>query len=193
MHHLGQDHGIVGQTFRYSESSQILVWLTRHHGILRTLAKGSIRRKSAQLPPLDIFIEAELTFTLSRTSHLHTLREATVITPHLALRQDYLKVCTVSYFFELITRLVEQESNILPIHDLFLQAVRHLEDHPVTPRLIERFEIRLAMELGLTEEGVPVHLVRDRLKTEDVKSRNSLLKELAKNSADRENKAASIK
>jgi len=185
--HLGQDHGIVGQTYRYSESSQILVWLTRHHGILRTLAKGNVRHKSAHLPPLDIFIEAELTFTQSRTSHLHTLREATILTPHLELRQDYLKVCAASYFFELITHLVEGDSAITPIHDLFLQAIRHLLDHPVRPRLVERFELKLAVELGLADESVAVHLVRERLKVDQAKSRNSLLKELAKTVSPGEN------
>lgn len=174
------DRGIVLKLFPYSESSHIVSWLTEQHGLIRTLAKGSRQSKSRSFSRLDLFMEAEIAFNHSRTSHLHTLREAASLTDHLPLRQDFSKTCAASYFVELVAHTLEPDGPVPTLHSLLQKALTYLESHEVTLRIIERFELRLATELGLASQGDPPDRIAERLRVRELKSRPLLMAQLTK-------------
>ena len=70
--------GIILRTRPLTETSLIVNWLTAEHGRISTVAKGARRPKSAFAGKLDLCYEAEFTFTRSRRSELHALREVSM-------------------------------------------------------------------------------------------------------------------
>ena len=68
--------GIILRTRPLTETSLIVHWLTPELGRVATVAKGARRPKSPFAGKLDLFYSADFSFTRSRRSELHTLREA---------------------------------------------------------------------------------------------------------------------
>ena len=68
-------HGIILRTRPLTETSLIVHWLTAESGRVATVAKGARRPKSPFAGKLDLFYVADFSFSRSRSSQLHTLRE----------------------------------------------------------------------------------------------------------------------
>ena len=68
-------HGIILRTRPLTETSLIVNWLTPDLGRIATVAKGARRPKSPFAGKLDLFYTAEFSFSRSRSSELHNLRE----------------------------------------------------------------------------------------------------------------------
>ena len=85
-------HGIILRTRPLTESSLIVHWLTPDLGRIATVAKGARRPKSPFAGKLDLFYAADFSFSRSRRSDLHTLREASLRETHGAIREDILKL-----------------------------------------------------------------------------------------------------
>ena len=78
--------GLILRTRPLTETSLIVHWLTPDIGRLATVAKGARRAKSPFLGKLDLFYLADFSFSRSRRSDLHTLREVSLRNPQGALR-----------------------------------------------------------------------------------------------------------
>lgn len=141
-----EEQGIIGHQMRYSETSLIITWLTQHHGLIRTMAKGVL--KSKKNPSLDLFYQATFSFRKARTGHLHTLGSVDILNMHSHLRSSYAHFVCASYFFELIRSTVEEEAPVLEVYELMEKALDYLTHHPPTTLLVERFERRLLKLLG---------------------------------------------
>ena len=74
--------GVVLRTRLLTETSLIVHWLTPGAGRLATVAKGALRPKSPFRGKLDLFYHADFTFSRSRRSDLHTLREVSLRETH---------------------------------------------------------------------------------------------------------------
>lgn len=135
---------------RLTESSLIVHWCTADHGLLKTVAKGALRPKSAFAGRLDLFVSADIRWTHSRTGDLHTLAEVALTEPRLHLRDSYLRVLAATYLVRLMEMMVERETPVPEIHELLQKALDYLVTHEPSPALIERFELRLADALGLS-------------------------------------------
>ena len=77
--------GLVLRTRPLTETSLIVHWLTPGLGRLATVAKGARRPKSPFRGKLDLFYLADFSFSRSRRSELHTLREVSLRETHSAL------------------------------------------------------------------------------------------------------------
>jgi DNA repair protein RecO (recombination protein O) len=85
---------------------------------------------------------------------LHTLAEAEWINPRLSLRESYDRVLAATYLVKLIELMVEREHPLPEIYDLLEKALDYLATHAPSKVLIERFEARLAEDLGVaTPQG----------------------------------------
>src|SRR4249920_2288852 len=80
--------GIILRTRPLTETSLIVNWLTTEHGRISTVAKGARRPKSAFAGKLDLFYEAEFSYTRSKRSELHALREMSLKETHAPLRRE---------------------------------------------------------------------------------------------------------
>jgi len=143
---------MIGKT-RFSETSLIIHWLSPQAGMFRTLAKGALRPKSAMAHRLDLFVTMDLRWIRSRRSDLHTLTEVHWIEPRLQLRESYGRVLAATYLIKLIEKIAEPEAPIPAIYELLTKALDYLNHKDPIPALIERFEWRLAQDLGIAPEG----------------------------------------
>src|SRR5881227_3010626 len=89
--------GVILRTRPLTETSLIVQWLTRDHGRLATVAKGARRAKSVFRGKLDLFYSADFSFSRSRRSELHTLREVELQGTHPELRQDLARLQQACY------------------------------------------------------------------------------------------------
>jgi DNA repair protein RecO (recombination protein O) len=144
--------GIILRTRPLTETSLIVNWLTAEHGRISTVAKGARRPKSAFAGKLDLFYEAEFSFTRSKRSELHALRELSLKETHAPLRQEIGWLQQASYATALIEQTTERETPLPGVHELLRGLLAHLPQQPPQPRTIYAFELKLLDELGLHPE-----------------------------------------
>lgn len=144
--------GIILRTRPLTETSLIVNWLTTEHGRISTVAKGARRPKSAFAGKLDLFYEAEFSFTRSKRSELHALRELSLKETHAPLRQEIGWLQQASYATALIEQTTERETPLPGVHGLLRGLLAHLPQQPPQPRTIYAFELKLLDELGLHPE-----------------------------------------
>ena len=117
--------GIVLRARLLTETSLIIHWLTPDFGRIATVAKGARRPKSPFLGKLDLFYEADFSFSRSRRSDLHILREVNLRETHGELRADILKLHRAAYataFIELATETDTPLPNVFELFQKFLKS-----------------------------------------------------------------------
>jgi DNA repair protein RecO (recombination protein O) len=144
--------GLVLRTRLLTETSLIVHWLTPEIGRLATVAKGALRPKSPFRGKLDLFYRADLSFSRSRRSDLHTLREVSLRDTHPVLRRELLCLRQASYCATLVEQATETETPVPVVFDLMLALLQQLGAHGPQPQLVLAFELRLLSELGLQPE-----------------------------------------
>jgi DNA repair protein RecO (recombination protein O) len=141
--------GLILRKRRLTETSLILHWLTEEHGRLATVAKGALRAKSPLRGRLDLFYEADFSFSRSRRSELHTLREVNPVNLHAGLRTriEYLEqACYCAELVELTTELETPLPGLFEMVRKLLAQLTEMEPNPVT---VFAFEIQMLEYLGL--------------------------------------------
>ena len=151
-------HGIILRTRPLTETSLIIHWLTPEFGRLATVAKGARRPKSPFAGKLDLFYAADFSFSRSRRSDLHNLREVSLRETHGAIREDILKLQQVGYLVAFIEQATEVETPLPEIFELTRGFLKHLCAQPSQPQNIFALELRLLRELGLEPDFEETHL-----------------------------------
>lgn len=150
--------GLVLRTRPLTETSLIVQWLTKDHGRLTTVAKGARRPQSPFHGKLDLFYLADFSFTRSRRSELHTLREVTLRDPHKVLRHNLACLEQISYCATLIEQVTETDTPLGGIFELLNGVLDYLPAQPPQARTVISFEIKLLEELGLGPDVSSVNL-----------------------------------
>ena len=140
--------GIILRTRPLTETSLIVHWLTPELGRLATVAKGARRPKSAFAGKLDLFYSAEFSFTRSRRSELHTLREAVLRETRSAIRGDIARLQAAAYAANFIEQVTETETPVPEIFGLARSFLDWLGEQPPTPQSLFALELKLLRELG---------------------------------------------
>lgn len=104
-----KDEAIVLRRLDYSETSQVLVFLTRAHGPQRLIAKG-IKRGTKQkfATGIDLLERGDLVFIPSRHGSLGTLTEWRQAEPYLGLRNDLQRLYAGQYAAEVTVGMTEE-------------------------------------------------------------------------------------
>jgi DNA repair protein RecO len=142
-------HGLVLRVRPLTDTSLIVHWLSAEQGRLATIAKGARRPKSAFHGKLDLFFEAEFSFSRSRRSDLHQLREIRLIETWPRLRRSLHKIEQLAYCTALIEQTTEQDTPLPEFFALFHGFIRHLQQADPRPRLVYAFELKHLHHLGL--------------------------------------------
>ena len=150
--------GIVLRTQRLTESSLIVRWLTQDAGRLSTVAKGARRAKSPFAGRLDLFVEADFTFSRSARSELHLLREVSVTDFHLALRNSLEQLRAAAYCSTLLEQTTETDTPLPGLFELFTGLLGQISLGEARPRWIFAFELKLLDALGLAPTPDKTHL-----------------------------------
>jgi DNA repair protein RecO (recombination protein O) len=142
-------HGLVLRTRPLTETSLIVHWLTPDFGRIATVAKGARRAKSPFAGKLDLFYEADFSFTRSRSSELHNLREVKLHGNNSAMREDIVKLQQAAYAAHFIEQTTETETPLPEIFELLRNFVKLLCEQNPQPQNIFALELKLLRELGL--------------------------------------------
>jgi DNA repair protein RecO (recombination protein O) len=142
-------HGIILRTRPLTETSLIIHWLTPDSGRIATVAKGARRTKSPFAGKLDLFYEADFSFSRSRSSDLHNLREVKSHGNNPAIRDDIRKLQQAAYAAHFIELTTETETPLHEIYGLFGGFLKSLCGQPTQPQNIFALELKLLSELGL--------------------------------------------
>lgn len=134
----------------YSETSQVVHFLTRRTGVVRLLAKGTKRPKSKSGGAIDLLSEGDLLFSVPDTGALGLLMEFSETACHTALRRNAERLHTALYMLELVHSLLAEGDPHPPVFDLLHGALKRLEqpDAPL-PAVLAYFQWRLLRHVGL--------------------------------------------
>ncbi len=150
--------GLILRTRPLTETSLIVNWLTPGFGRISTVAKGARRPKSPFAGKLDLFYEADFSFTRSRRSELHTLREVGLRETRSELRRELGRLQQAGYAALLIEQTTETDTPVAEVFDLARGFLNHLAKQPPLPRGIYAFELKLLNLLGLKPDLARGHL-----------------------------------
>ena len=155
--------GIVLRTRLLTESSLIVNWLTPEFGRIAMVGKGARRPKSPLRGKVDLFYTAEFTFTRSRRSDLHNLREVNLLEARDGLRRDLGYLNQAAYCARLIEQTTESETPLPEIYELFAAFLDALTRRPANPITVMAFEVKMLAELGLGPQEGKTAAVTERL------------------------------
>ncbi|MGH7975377.1 MAG: DNA repair protein RecO [Limisphaerales bacterium] len=144
--------GIILRTRPLTETSLIVHWLTPDFGRIATVAKGARKPKSPFLGKLDLFYRADFSFSRSRRSELHQLREAVLRETHGAIRQDIFKLHQAAYATAFIEQSTETETPLPAVYELLREFLDCLCRQKSTAQIIFAFELKLLQEIGLAPD-----------------------------------------
>ena len=171
-----QDEGVLFHLRRQGETSLLAVWLTRQHGIVRTLARGAAKPGNPLKGQLDLFHECEISWEPSRRTTLHHLKEARVRETHAGLRQSYSRLLAATYFAQTIEQSAEPDSDLGPLYSLLRLALNWLEEKDPHKRLVERFERAVLKQLGADDLRRSARSLLDDLSHRRPKTHAALMK-----------------
>jgi len=150
--------GLILRTRLLTETSLIIHWLTPELGRIATVAKGARRSKSPFAGKLDIFYAAEFSFSRSRSSDLHNLREVKLHQTHGAIREDMLKLQQAAYVAIFLEQATETETPLPEIFELVRGFLKFLCEQKTSPQNVFAIELKLLHELGLAPDPVDTRL-----------------------------------
>jgi DNA repair protein RecO (recombination protein O) len=136
----------------YSETSQVVSFLTRGAGVVRLLAKGSKRAKSATGGAIDLLSEGELLFIPARGG-LGTLVEFSETVSRSPLRAGIDRLNTALYMVELSGELLAESDPHPEVFDLLHNSLDRLgQDDAPLAAVLAYFQWRLLRRVGLLGE-----------------------------------------
>lgn len=142
--------GIVVRLTKLTDTSLIAHWFTVDAGLLKTVARGARRPRSAFAGKLDLFFGCEISVARSRNGTLDTLREVALEQCRDGLRRSWPATLMAGYFCRLCEAVVEPGHPDAEMFDLLRRGLDHLEAQPPTLRAMRHFEAEVARCLGIS-------------------------------------------
>lgn len=149
-------HGIILRTRPLTETSLVVNWLTAPYGRIATVAKGARRPKSPFNGKIDLFYEADFSFTRSRKSDLHILNEVKLSETRPTIRQNLALLHQASYACSFIEQTTEIETPLPSLFVLLHDFLTHLKKF--SPQIIFGLELKILRELGQEPDLLPSDL-----------------------------------
>lgn len=148
-----RDQAICLRTVDYSETSQVLHFLTHRNGLVKLIAKGSKRSKSATGGAVDLLSEGDVVFVDKSTGVLGTLVEFSETASHTALRGSTATLNACLYMIELAEATVAEGDPHPKVFDLLHNGLNRLgqADVPVEA-VLAYYQWRLLRHIGLLGE-----------------------------------------
>ena len=134
----------------YSETSQIVYFLTRDNGVVHLLAKGTKRKKSKTGGAIDMLSEGELLYTKKDSDTLGTLMEFSESVSRSELRNDAMRLNVALYALELAYSMLPEGLAQPEVFTLLSNTLRRLAEKD-SPRdaVLAWFQWRLLRYVGL--------------------------------------------
>lgn len=137
----------------YSETSQVVHFLTRGWGLARLLAKGAKRPKSRSGGAVDLLSEGELVFIAGSPGGLGTLVEFLETVTHAGLRRDAGRLNAALYMIELVGAFLAEGDPHQEVFDLLHNSLERLgQEDARAGAVLAYFQWRLLRCVGLMGE-----------------------------------------
>lgn len=143
---------VLLRVFPYSESSQILVWLSRDHGKITTLAKGSQRPKSPMLGHFDLFYTCEILYYEKEERQLHILKECFALKDRRSFRTDWRSCAAASYLSHLLYRINPAQAHQAGLFESLDWSLDYLHEEKAFAPFLFWFELKLLRILGFAPQ-----------------------------------------
>jgi DNA repair protein RecO (recombination protein O) len=137
---------IVLKRTDFGEADKLLTVYTPNLGKLRVVGKGIRRLTSRKAGHVELFMQTEL--FLAKGRNLDIVTQAQTINPHLALREDLVRLSYACYTAELVDRFAEEGVDNLPIYELLLDALDRFCFEPDLALVMRYVELRLLGYFG---------------------------------------------
>lgn len=158
---------IVLRMTPFSETSRVVLWLTRDHGKIATIIKGAHRRRSPFVGQLDLFYTCELLVYLRLFRGLHVVKECSPLKPRTPLRSRWRATACASYFAELVARISPLYAPHPELFRLLDMALDYFADRSALELGLFWFELKLMKVMGLSPQLKECLLCHHPLKTDD--------------------------
>ncbi|MBL4699071.1 MAG: DNA repair protein RecO [Phycisphaerales bacterium] len=118
-----QDHAVCVRHWDWSETSQTVSLMTREHGMIRCIAKGSKREKAAFSGGLEIATMGHMVAIVKPNSDLAILTAWDLVEPMYLIRQSLERFHACMYAIDLIPRLINDHDPHPYIYDALIQTL----------------------------------------------------------------------
>ncbi len=118
-----QDHAVCVRHWDWSETSQTVSLMTREHGLIRCLAKGSKREKSAFSGGLEIATMGHMVAIVKPTTDLAILTAWDLTEPMYAIRQSLTVYHASMFVIDLIPRMIHDHDPHPEVFDALVQSL----------------------------------------------------------------------
>ncbi len=131
-----EDQAICVRTWDWSETSQTAVMLTREHGMIRVLAKGSKRERSSFSGGLELCTHGTLATIVKPNSELALMTRWDLIGPMLGIRKNLKAYHCAVLGADLIPRLIQDHDPHPEVYDALYALLEYcdLAGHSVNGR-----------------------------------------------------------
>ena len=148
-----RQQAICLRTIDYSETSQVVHFLTRGLGLVKMIAKGSKRPKSKTGGALDLLCEGDLVFSSGKGEGLGTLIEFTETASRTAMRRHAGRLNAALYLIELAAAMLAEGDPHPDLFDLLHNGLARLgqDDAPVAA-VLAYCQWRMLRHVGLLGE-----------------------------------------
>jgi DNA repair protein RecO (recombination protein O) len=140
--------GIVLRSYNLAEADKIVVCLTRHAGVVRTVARGARRLKSRFGAGLEPFTIIALTYYEKEGRELVSLRQADIIRSFFGLASSTEAVAALAYMSELVMEFAPPHEPNERLFRMVRATVEALSNNPedmsALLRYFEVWTLRLA-------------------------------------------------
>jgi DNA repair protein RecO (recombination protein O) len=143
---------IALRVYPFSNTSHVVVWLTREGEKVSTVVKGAQRPKSAFLGQYDLFYTSELLYYGRDRDGLHIARECCAEKARPNLRHNWRACGCASYFAHLAARTLMPGDRHPGAFPLLSAALDHLNSSGGRLELLHWFELRWLGVIGLAPQ-----------------------------------------
>lgn len=144
-----RDEAIVLRMMPWSNTSRLIVWLTRGHGKILTLIRGAQRPKSFFLGQADLFYACDLVFYAREHRFVHAARECAPLRTRPRLRTDWRACAAASCAADVVHRALPCDAPAPDLHEILEALLAALDAGAPAPDALAWFDLRLLAVLGL--------------------------------------------
>ncbi len=119
--------GIVLKTFEYGDADLIATYFTKDHGVLKGFVKGARKFKSRFGSSVEPLTHANLSFLGKENTQLPKVTRSDILNSFQTLREDLATLLAIASVINLLIHLLQEKEPNSRKYDLFLAALKTLE------------------------------------------------------------------
>ena len=139
------------RTVDYSDTSQVVSFLSRDHGLVEGIAKGAHRPKNPFQGPFDLAVLYEIVFIARRSAGLSIVTEAVLLDGFRGVRRTLARHVAASHVIEFargVSVSGEVDREFFDLAREAFAAIEHASEEKLRGYLLE-FDVRALCSLGL--------------------------------------------